>query len=81
MNIRPDQIWTSAFNEQEAVQQGFDRTKTVRFYDTTLRDGEQSTGVCFSADDKFEIACKLESSASVASNSGFPASRRGTPGG
>jgi len=45
MNIRPDQIWTSSFNEQESVQQGFDRTKTVRFYDTTLRDGEQST--CF----------------------------------
>ena len=59
MNIRPDQIWTSSFNEQESVQQGFDRTKTVRFYDTTLRDGEQSTGVCFSANDKFEIACKL----------------------
>ena len=55
MNIRPDQIWTSAFNEQDSVQQGFDRSKTVRFYDTTLRDGEQSTGVCFSADDKFEI--------------------------
>ena len=59
MNIRPDQVWTSAFNEQPAVQQGFDRSRTVRFYDTTLRDGEQSTGVCFSADEKFEIACKL----------------------
>lgn len=72
MNIRPDQIWTSSFNEQESVQQGFDRTKTVRFYDTTLRDGEQSTGVCFSANDKFEIACKLAELGVGRIESGFP---------
>ncbi len=72
MNIRPDQIWTSSFNELEAVQRGFDRTKTVRFYDTTLRDGEQSTGVCFSANDKFEIACKLAEMGIGRIESGFP---------
>ena len=72
MNIRPDQIWTSAFNEQPAVQQGFDRSRTVRFYDTTLRDGEQSTGVCFSADEKFEIACKLAELGVGRIESGFP---------
>jgi isopropylmalate/homocitrate/citramalate synthase len=72
MNIRPDQVWTSSFNEQEAVQKGFDRTRTVRFYDTTLRDGEQSTGVCFSADEKFEIACKLADLGIGRIESGFP---------
>jgi isopropylmalate/homocitrate/citramalate synthase len=72
MNIRPDQIWTSSFNELESVQKGFDRTKTVRFYDTTLRDGEQSTGVCFSANDKFEIACKLAEMGIGRIESGFP---------
>ena len=72
MNIRPDQIWTSSFNEMESVQKGFDRTKTVRFYDTTLRDGEQSTGVCFSANDKFEIACKLAELGVGRIESGFP---------
>jgi isopropylmalate/homocitrate/citramalate synthase len=72
MNIRPDQVWTSAFNEQDAVQKGFDRTKTVRFYDTTLRDGEQSTGVCFSADEKFEIAGKLADLGIGRIESGFP---------
>jgi isopropylmalate/homocitrate/citramalate synthase len=72
MNIRPDQIWTSSFNEQDSVQKGFDRTKTVRFYDTTLRDGEQSTGVCFSANDKFEIACKLAELGVGRIESGFP---------
>jgi len=72
MNIRPDQVWTSAFNEQDAVQKGFDRTRTVRFYDTTLRDGEQSTGVCFSADEKFEIAGKLADLGIGRIESGFP---------
>jgi isopropylmalate/homocitrate/citramalate synthase len=72
MNIRPDQIWTSAFNEQPSVQQGFDRSKPIRFYDTTLRDGEQSTGVCFTADEKFEIACKLAELGVDRIESGFP---------
>src|SRR5215467_8102743 len=55
MTIRPDQVWTGTLNEMDVVQKGFDRNKTVRFYDTTLRDGEQSTGVCFSANDKSEL--------------------------
>lgn len=72
MNIRPDQIWTSELNDMDVVQKGFDRSKTIRFYDTTLRDGEQSTGVCFSANDKFEIACKLAELGVGRIESGFP---------
>ena len=72
MNIRPDQIWTSSLNELDVVQKGFDRSKTIRFYDTTLRDGEQSTGVCFSANDKFEIAGKLAELGVGRIESGFP---------
>ena len=70
--IRPDQVWLSPLNDLEVVQKGFDRSKTVRFYDTTLRDGEQSTGVCFSANDKFEIACKLAELGVGRIESGFP---------
>jgi len=72
MNIRPDQVWTSALNDMDIVQKGFDRSKTVRFYDTTLRDGEQSTGVSFSANDKFEIAVKLAELGIGRIESGFP---------
>jgi isopropylmalate/homocitrate/citramalate synthase len=72
MNVRPDQIWTTPLNEMSNVQKGFDRSKTVRFYDTTLRDGEQSTGVAFSAQEKFEIACKLSELGIGRIESGFP---------
>jgi isopropylmalate/homocitrate/citramalate synthase len=71
-SISKDQIWTSELNNLAAVQDGFDRSKTIRFYDTTLRDGEQSVGVCFSPDEKFEIACKLAEMGISRIESGFP---------
>jgi 2-isopropylmalate synthase len=44
----------------------------VRIFDTTLRDGEQSAGVCFSRRDKLEIAEKLASMRVDAIEAGFP---------
>ena len=70
--ISPDKIWTSEFNQRPEIQDRFDRSKTVRFYDTTLRDGEQSVGVCFTPDEKFEIACKLAELGVSRIESGFP---------
>ncbi len=67
-----EQIWTSPLNDQPDVQSGFDRDRTVRFYDTTLRDGEQSVGVCFTPEEKFEIACKLDELGISRIESGFP---------
>jgi len=72
MNIRADQIWTTPLNDLDVVQKGFDRSKTIRFYDTTLRDGEQTTGIVFSPDDKFAIACKLAELGVGRIESGFP---------
>src|SRR5438270_1134388 len=72
MNIRADQIWTTPLNDLDVVQKGFDRTKTIRFYDTTLRDGEQTTGIVFSADDKVQIAGKLAEMGVGRIESGFP---------
>lgn len=71
-NITANQIWTSQLNDADDVQAGFDRSKTIRFYDTTLRDGEQSVGVCFSADEKYAIACKLAELGIGRIESGFP---------
>lgn len=72
INIQPNQIWTSEFNDREDIQSAFDHGKTIHFYDTTLRDGEQSVGVCFTPDEKFEIACKLAELGVSRIESGFP---------
>jgi len=67
-----DKIWISELNEKPEVQSGFDRTKPVRFYDTTLRDGEQSIGVVFTPEEKFEIACALSDLGVSRIEAGFP---------
>jgi isopropylmalate/homocitrate/citramalate synthase len=70
--IPRDKIWISELNQQESVQSGFDRSKTIRFYDTTLRDGEQAIGVVFTAEEKYKIACKLAELGVGRIESGFP---------
>jgi len=59
-------------NQRGEVQDGFDRSRTIRFYDTTLRDGEQAIGVVFTADEKFNIACRLSELGVGRIESGFP---------
>ena len=71
-SIQPNQIWTSELNYREEFQSVFDHTKTIHFYDTTLRDGEQSVGVCFTPDQKFDIACKIAELGVSRIESGFP---------
>ena len=50
----------------------FDRSRPVRFYDTTLRDGEQTVGVVFSPQQKLEIAKKLDELGVGRIEAGFP---------
>jgi 2-isopropylmalate synthase len=45
----------------------------VFVFDTTLRDGEQSAGVCFDARDKLEIAARLAAMRVDVIEAGFPA--------
>ena len=44
----------------------------ITIYDTTLRDGEQTPGVCFSFDEKMEIARKLDQFKIHQIEAGFP---------
>ena len=44
----------------------------ITIYDTTLRDGEQTPGVCFSYDEKLEIARKLDQFKIHQIEAGFP---------
>jgi len=46
--------------------------RRIAIFDTTLRDGEQSAGVCFSAHDKAEIAARLDELGVDVIEAGFP---------
>jgi 2-isopropylmalate synthase len=48
-------------------------SEKVTVFDTTLRDGEQTAGVCFSARDKIEIASALAEMRVDVIEAGFPA--------
>lgn len=71
-SIQRDKIWTSALNERDEVRGGFDRSRPVRFYDTTLRDGEQTIGVVFTPEEKFDIARRLSDLGVGRIEAGFP---------
>jgi len=63
--IAKDKPWktenwfVSPWNYVEEVSRDFTPPKKVRVHDTTLRDGEQQTGLMFTIDDKVRIAEKL----------------------
>jgi len=65
-------VWTSELNTRPDVRRDFDRLRTVRFYDTTLRDGEQTVGVVFSPQQKLDIARKLDELGVGRIEAGFP---------
>jgi len=65
-------VWTSALNSRPGVRPDFDRSRTIRFYDTTLRDGEQTVGVIFSPQQKLDIAKKLDQLGVGRIEAGFP---------
>jgi isopropylmalate/homocitrate/citramalate synthase len=64
-------IWVSDLNARSEVRSAFPKT-TVRFYDTTLRDGEQTVGVVLSPQQKLEIARKLDELGIGRIEAGFP---------
>lgn len=65
------QIWVSELNARSEIRSAFPRS-TVRFYDTTLRDGEQTVGVTLSPQQKLEIARKLDELGVSRIEAGFP---------
>ena len=64
-------IWVSELNARPEIRAAFPRS-TVRFYDTTLRDGEQTVGVVLSPQQKLEIARKLDALGINRIEAGFP---------
>ena len=68
----PDGIWISALNHREGVERKIATTSAVKFYDTTLRDGEQSVGVLLTPQQKLEIAQALDDLGVGRIEAGFP---------
>lgn len=57
---------------QFTASTSFPRAGEIRLYDTTLRDGEQTPGVAFSPEQKFELACMLSDAGVHMLDVGFP---------
>lgn len=64
-------IWVSDLNNRPEVRGSFPRSP-ILFYDTTLRDGEQTVGVVLSPQQKLEIARKLDQLGISRIEAGFP---------
>jgi isopropylmalate/homocitrate/citramalate synthase len=73
MNSHQDngKVWVSDLNARPEIRSAFARSQ-VRFYDTTLRDGEQTVGVVLSPQQKLEIARKLDELGISRIEAGFP---------
>ncbi|RJQ48678.1 MAG: homoaconitate hydratase [Desulfobacteraceae bacterium] len=54
-------MWVSDLNQQEAVLGDNHFPERLEFYDTTLRDGEQTIGVSWNKEEKLEIARMVDS--------------------
>jgi isopropylmalate/homocitrate/citramalate synthase len=65
-------IWISELNRRPEVRKEFAPGRAVKFYDTTLRDGEQSVGVVLTPPQKLEIARALDALGVGRIEAGFP---------
>jgi len=72
MNNPRDAIWVSELNARLEIRSRFPTTEPVRFYDTTLRDGEQTVGVVLDPQQKLAIARQLDKMGVSRIEAGFP---------
>ena len=72
MSAGQNGIWVSELNSRSEVRKHFPPGRAVQFYDTTLRDGEQSVGVVLTPQQKLEIARGLDSLGVGRIEAGFP---------
>jgi len=65
-------VWVSELNDRQGIRPAIRTQGPIRFYDTTLRDGEQTVGVVLGAEEKVELARQLDSLGISRIEAGFP---------
>ena len=65
-------VWVSRLNDRMPFRPGGAAPQPVRFYDTTLRDGEQTVGVVLTPQQKLELARALDDLGVSRIEAGFP---------
>lgn len=65
-------VWTSALNQETSVRPQLSTSQRIRFYDTTLRDGEQTVGIVLDPRQKLELARQLDLLGISRIEAGFP---------
>jgi len=70
--MNDSKVWTSQLNAAPEIRDRFHVRGPVRFYDATLRDGEQTVGVVLSPQEKLEIARRLDELGIARIEGGFP---------
>ena len=70
--MNDSKVWTSQLNAAPEIRDRFHVCGPVRFYDATLRDGEQTVGVVLSPEEKLEIARRLDELGIARIEGGFP---------
>ncbi len=67
-----NQVWVSSLNQEQGVRPPLRPSQPIRFYDTTLRDGEQTVGVVLDPQQKLELARQLDGLGIDRIEAGFP---------
>ena len=70
--VSPDSF-VSQYNFYEEAKRGLKMPSRVSIHDTTLRDGEQQTGIVFQHDEKLSIARMLDEAGVARIEAGMPA--------
>jgi isopropylmalate/homocitrate/citramalate synthase len=65
-------VWVSELNHTSPVRPRLHVSSPIRFYDTTLRDGEQTVGVILSPQQKLDLARQIDSLCISRIEAGFP---------
>ena len=65
-------IWVSDLNSNSSIRPRLNVSAPIRFYDTTLRDGEQTVGVVLDPRQKLDLALQIDSLGISRIEAGFP---------